>query len=62
MKLFERISRILNSPELELDGDAYKGKYELNNGKSIKAFILNDRLNEILKDADIEKRTVGDCS
>jgi hypothetical protein len=40
--LEERISRILRTPELELDGEAYKGKYELNDGKSIKKFILGE--------------------
>jgi hypothetical protein len=40
MKLEERIDRILCSPELELEGDAYKGKYELNDFGSIKSFIL----------------------
>ncbi|MDR2731953.1 MAG: hypothetical protein LBB36_01910 [Fibromonadaceae bacterium] len=40
--LAERISRILCTPELELDGNAYKGKYELDNGKSIKKFILDE--------------------
>jgi hypothetical protein len=45
--LEERIERILCVPNLELDGNAYKGKYELNNGLSIKNFILNKlRLNE----------------
>jgi hypothetical protein len=37
--LEERISRILCTPELELDGNAYEGKYELNR-TSIKRFIL----------------------
>jgi hypothetical protein len=40
--LGERINLILHTPELELDGNAYIGKYELNDGKSIKKFILDE--------------------
>ena len=40
-----RIGRILCIPSLELDGNAYKGKYELNNRKSITDFIKCLRLN-----------------
>jgi hypothetical protein len=40
--LEERIKRILLMPELEMDGNAYKGKYELNDVKSIRDFILNE--------------------
>jgi translation initiation factor IF-1 len=38
--LEERIDRIFNTGEIELAGEAYKGKYELNNVRSIKGFIL----------------------
>jgi hypothetical protein len=38
----ERIKRILLMPELEMDGNAYMGKYELNNRKSITQFILDE--------------------
>jgi len=38
--LRERIERIFNTGEIELAGEAYKGKYELNDVKSIKEFIL----------------------
>jgi len=40
MTLEERINRIICASEVELAGEAYEGKYELNNGKSIKEFIL----------------------
>jgi hypothetical protein len=40
MKLEERIERIISTPELELDGEAYRGRYEMDNGRSIKEFIL----------------------
>jgi hypothetical protein len=40
--LEERIKCILRTPELEIDGNAFKGKYELNNVKSIKGFILSN--------------------
>ena len=39
MTLEERIDRIFNAGEIELAGEAYKGKYELSDGKSIKKFI-----------------------
>jgi hypothetical protein len=46
MNLKERIDRIIYTSEIELDGGAYKAKYELNNRKSIKEFILDKlRLN-----------------
>jgi hypothetical protein len=45
MKLEERIECVLCAQELELDGNAYRGKYELNNGKSIKNFILDNLRN-----------------
>jgi hypothetical protein len=35
----ERIGCILNTPEIELDGEAYIGKYILNDENSIKKFI-----------------------
>ena len=41
IKLEERIGRILRAQELELDGEAYVGKYELNNVKSIRDFMLS---------------------
>jgi len=44
--LEERIDRIIHAGEIELAGEAYRGKYELNNMKSIKDFIL-DRLRKI---------------
>jgi len=44
--LEERIDRIFNTSEIELAGEAYKGKYELGNMKSIKCFILG-RLRKI---------------
>jgi hypothetical protein len=40
--LEERIDRIIHTGEIELAGEAYKGKYELNSVKSIKNFILNN--------------------
>jgi hypothetical protein len=44
--LEERIERVLRAKELELDGNAYMGKYELNNVKSIIKFISSKlRLN-----------------
>ncbi len=47
MTLEERINRIIYTSEIELAGGAYKEKYELDNGKSIKKFILDKlRLNE----------------
>ena len=47
MTLEERIERIFNAGEIELAGEAYKGKYELGDGKSIKKFILDKlRLND----------------
>ncbi|MDR2555210.1 MAG: hypothetical protein LBC64_07250 [Fibromonadaceae bacterium] len=42
MTLKERIDRIIHTGEIELAGEAYKGKYELNNVKSIKDFILGN--------------------
>jgi hypothetical protein len=39
MKLEERIECVLCAQELELDGNAYLGKYELNDIKSIREFI-----------------------
>jgi len=40
MTLEERMKRIVCAEEIELDGKAYIGKYELNSAKSIKEFIL----------------------
>jgi hypothetical protein len=53
--LEERIERILCAPELELDGNAYMGKYKLNNGKSIKNFIL-DNLRNIYVNLDTDAK------
>jgi hypothetical protein len=39
--LKERIKRIIHTPSLELDGNAYFGNYYLNDWKSIKEFMLN---------------------
>jgi hypothetical protein len=39
IRLEERIERILRAKELELDGEAYVGKYELNDRKSIMDFL-----------------------
>jgi len=44
--LGERIDRIFNAGEIELAGEAYEGKYELGNMKSIKNFIL-DKLRKV---------------
>jgi len=41
MTLEERIKRIICAGEIELDGEAYRGKYELGNRKSITRFILS---------------------
>ena len=49
-------------PEIELDGEAYKGKYELNNRKSIKKFILvklrlnNEGKNKIYTNLDTDEK------
>jgi len=45
MTLEERINHILCTSCIELAGEAYEGKYELDNGKSIKKFILNNLRN-----------------
>jgi len=42
MTLEERIIRIICASEIELAGEAYVGKFELNNAKSIKKFILDN--------------------
>jgi len=45
--LEERIDSIIHAGEIELAGEVYKGKYELNNVKSIKDFIIDKlRLND----------------
>jgi len=44
--LEERIDRIIHASEIELACEAYVGKYELNDGKSIKRFIL-DKLRKV---------------
>ena len=49
MTLKERIDRIIHTGEIELAGEAYKGKYELNNGKSINTNLgTGDKLCKIL--------------
>jgi hypothetical protein len=40
---------------MELDGDAYRGRYELNNGKSIKRFIL-DNLRKVYLNLDTDAK------
>ena len=63
MTLKERINRIFCTSCIELAGKAYEGKYELNNSKSIKGFILR-RLRGKIKNLDtgdnitISKRSV----
>jgi len=42
MTLEERINRIICASEIELAGEAYVGKFELGNRKSITSFILNN--------------------
>jgi len=42
LNIKEHLNRILEIPELELDENAYKGKYDLNNAKSIKDFVLGN--------------------
>ena len=47
MTLKERIDSIIHTSEIELAGEAYKGKYELNNIGSIKDFLIHKlRLND----------------
>jgi len=55
MTLEERIKRIICASEIELDGEAYIGKYELNNAKSIRNFIL-DKLR-----GKIKNLSTGNC-
>jgi len=55
MNLRERIDHITNASEIELAGEAYKGKYELNDGKSIKKFIL-DKLHKIYTNTSTGKK------
>ena len=57
MTLEERIDRIFNTSEIELAGEAYKGKYELNNVKSIKDFILK-KLRGKIKNLDISANII----
>jgi len=42
MTLEERIKCIICAGEIELDGEAYRGKYELGDAKSIRDFILDN--------------------
>ena len=42
--LEERINLILHTPELELDGNAYIGKYELGNWKSVESWMKENLL------------------
>ncbi|MCL1956717.1 MAG: hypothetical protein FWF63_05295 [Fibromonadales bacterium] len=46
MTLEERIDRIIHAGEIKLAGEAYKGKYELGNMKSITNFILTKLRNK----------------
>ena len=47
MNLKERIDRIKQTGEIELAGEAYKGKYKLNDSGSIKDFLIHKlRLND----------------
>jgi len=46
MTLEERIKCIICASEIELEGEAYMGKYELGNMKSITNFILNKLRNK----------------
>jgi len=46
MTLEERIKGIICTSEIKLDGEAYMGKYELGNMKSITNFILNKLRNK----------------
>jgi len=55
--LEERIDRIIQAGEIELAGEAYKGKYELNNGKSIKKFIL-DNLRKVYTNINTGKKII----
>jgi len=62
--LEERINHIISASEIELDGEAYKGKYELGSMKSIKVFIcdklrLNDKgKNEVYTNNDIGEKII----
>jgi hypothetical protein len=51
VNLRERIDRILHTPEFKLDGEAYRGKYELGDNASIKRYIL-DNLRKVYKNLD----------
>jgi len=42
MTLEERINRIIHTGCIELEGEAFEGKYKLNDVKSIKRFILDN--------------------
>jgi len=55
MTLEERIKGIIGASEIELDGGAYIGKYELGNAKSIRDFIL-DQLR-----GKIKNLSTGNC-
>jgi hypothetical protein len=62
IKLEEHIERVLCAQELELDGNAWKGNYELNDKGSIVQFILN-KLRKVYtnlatdKDIKVSKRS-----
>jgi hypothetical protein len=62
--LKERIDRIINTPEIELGGEAYRGKYELGNVASIKRFILtklrlnNEKKNNVYTNKDTGNKII----
>ena len=59
--LEERINLIMHSPELELDGNAYIGKYELNDRKSIITFMASKlRLNDVGKNIAYTNFSTGE--
>ncbi|MDR2593489.1 MAG: hypothetical protein LBC87_01795 [Fibromonadaceae bacterium] len=59
MTLEERIDRIVHASEIELAGEAYRGKYELGNMKSITNFILTKlRNNEGYKNHSIGNKII----
>jgi uncharacterized protein YukE len=59
--LEERIKCIIHMPELEMEGNAYKGKYELNDFGSIKDFMLKKlRIDEKGKKITYTNQSTGD--
>jgi len=59
MTLEERIDRIIRTGCIELEGEAFEGKFELNNGKSIKRFILDNLRNIYTNIGTGEKITIS---